>query len=251
MGIYLERYQSGEYKQVWDDLILFGNDVLKPDIYDDAAAVARETMKRVRHNVELLYERLIKLNYVFTKPEYTFRKAIPEDRQKHLLVVENILGKLPLSVRMWYEEVGDVVFMGSHPYLAYSAWRKQGPRSLLSDPFFGFFWEFEPEYLHMFPELGIPDFVEFSADDLHKAEYSGGTNYQIRISNNPMDSLVYNLLSVKTEIYFVDYWRWVFHWGGFSGIEKYLNSATSYRWESDWRFPLIELSYLTDGLLEF
>jgi hypothetical protein len=151
-------------------------------------------------------------------------------------------------VQIYFEEVGDVVFIGSHPLLAGSAKTRKGC-DILSDPLMCYFWEFEPQYLNMFPNLGIPDEVEFSADDLIKNGYSGGASYKIRIAGNPMDSPVSNLLTVKTEMHFIDFLRWVFHWGGFPGFEAYLKHF--YSWQPEWKFPLVELSYLTDGLLEF
>jgi hypothetical protein len=75
VGVYLERYKNGEYKAVWSELTALGNGILKPDIYGDAVTVARETMKRVRYNVELLYKRLIELKYEFQMPEIAFVKA--------------------------------------------------------------------------------------------------------------------------------------------------------------------------------
>jgi len=45
---YLERYTNGEYEQVWDDLLALGAKVREGQVYPDALAVARETMRRVR-----------------------------------------------------------------------------------------------------------------------------------------------------------------------------------------------------------
>jgi hypothetical protein len=254
MGIYLERYQSGEYKQVWDDLILLDKAVLEPDVYEDAATVARETMKRVRHNVELLYERLIELKYKFEAPEYAFREAIPHERKIHLTYIEDTFGKLPLSLRMWYEEVGDVVFLGSHPLLSNLLPKYKEPRTnqpeccLYSDPFFCFIWEFDPKSLYTFTKADATGFVEFSPDYYYKVGVSGDEPLKLKLSHNSIDSTVYNFVR---KIYFVDYLRWVFHWGAFPGFEKYLNPESNYKRDSNWRFPLTELSYLTDGLLEF
>jgi len=62
---YYERYIHGEYKQVWDDLASLGESVRSETVYYDALAVAQETMRRVRINIELLVERLPQVGYLF------------------------------------------------------------------------------------------------------------------------------------------------------------------------------------------
>ncbi|GHO49495.1 hypothetical protein [Ktedonospora formicarum] len=62
---YLERYLNGEYEQVWDELMQLGADVRQEPVYTDALSVARETMRRVRRNIETLIERLPHRGYIF------------------------------------------------------------------------------------------------------------------------------------------------------------------------------------------
>lgn len=62
---YLERYLAGEHKQVWDELTALGAAVRAEPLYSDALAVARETMRRVRQNLELLVPRLVAVGYQF------------------------------------------------------------------------------------------------------------------------------------------------------------------------------------------
>ncbi|GHO49163.1 hypothetical protein [Ktedonospora formicarum] len=84
---YLERYLNGEYEQVWDELLQMGADVRHESMYTDALAVARETMQRVRRNIEMLIERLPQRGYLFG---YDFRlqpvegKAFFDNQQKYL-----------------------------------------------------------------------------------------------------------------------------------------------------------------------
>jgi hypothetical protein len=54
MTTFLQRYQAGEFIAVWDDLLALGEKVRDRRYNADAVAVAAETMRRVRHNVELL-----------------------------------------------------------------------------------------------------------------------------------------------------------------------------------------------------
>ncbi|HEX8996351.1 MAG TPA: hypothetical protein VF812_10000 [Ktedonobacterales bacterium] len=62
---YLERYLAGEYEPVWAELEALGAAVRDEPVYRDALAVARETMRRVRENLEALIPRLVKAGYQF------------------------------------------------------------------------------------------------------------------------------------------------------------------------------------------
>lgn len=69
---YLKRYQAGEHSQVWKELVALGDQVRAEPIYSDAQAVAQETMRRARHNIELLVKRLQKLGFKFHDPSEIF-----------------------------------------------------------------------------------------------------------------------------------------------------------------------------------
>jgi hypothetical protein len=66
-NLILERYLSGKQSEVWHDLMVLGSAVRSEQYYEDAVAVAAETMKRARHNVELIVPKLEKLGYRFTQ----------------------------------------------------------------------------------------------------------------------------------------------------------------------------------------
>src|SRR5580704_13608842 len=65
MPTFLERYQAGDHIQVWADLEALGDAVRETRYFVDAQAVANETMKRVRHNAEVVVARLESLGYQF------------------------------------------------------------------------------------------------------------------------------------------------------------------------------------------
>src|SRR6185437_11968107 len=67
----LDRYQSGEHEQVWSDLCELGAAVRTEFYYNDARAVADEAMRRARHNVEALVEKLTKLGFRFGAPVHS------------------------------------------------------------------------------------------------------------------------------------------------------------------------------------
>lgn len=256
MPSYLERYKNGEYIAVWQELTTLNKGILEADIYEDAEAVARETMQRVRYNVELLHSRLLDLNYRFIEPESAYKKPISTNTQKNLPYIEQLFGILPLSVRMWYEMIGEVYFVGDHPLLATS---RPSERSIGSDPFCCYIWEINENNFDSYLDDGVPpDAMDFSPDAAAKGGFSGASDSLV-VSQNAMDGIVVYVGMVKLiddklildvkEPYFVDYLRNVFLWGGFLGFEYYLDPQSTVKLQT--KFPLIELSYLCEGLLEF
>lgn len=75
MPTFLERYQSGDRRRVWIDLMSLGESVRRKEHIADAKAVARETMLRARDNVETLISRLTKLGYRFQTQQDTMRQV--------------------------------------------------------------------------------------------------------------------------------------------------------------------------------
>jgi hypothetical protein len=117
MANYFERYRQGECEQVWAELLALGGQIRGQPLYAEAQAVARETMSRARANIELLVPRLKSLGYQFAHPDRVF---VPADQESRRLTaaMERRAGPLPLSLRVWFEEVGEVNLMGSHPKLS-------------------------------------------------------------------------------------------------------------------------------------
>ena len=316
---FLERYQAGECEAVWEDLVALGSGVRHELYLADAQAVARETMRRARQNVETLIGRLEQLDYGFldsyssahknldrlnqlegmlqgtSLPKMAFGGGIAEsakqlgmdpqammakameqarermatlmpemipkmnemkdraqrdvakaskkpplqdpavfcppgkDTAKLLAKVEKMAGgPMPLSLRAWYEEVGGVSLMGSHPTL-----NTEGQPCA-------------PDPLVMFPlgvaleMLGDQDgdgdglFLDLSPDCLHKAETSGGGPYCMSVPDAVADG---PLREEGHDTTLVAYLRLSFAWGGFPG------------WEGASDAPTKELDFLREGLL--
>jgi hypothetical protein len=144
MTDFLERYQRGEHEQVWSELSALGEQVRAESLHDEALAVARETMRRAQHNIELLLPRLRSLGFVFgydwvltDPPAYvirhadlaegwrrwvlksqrdycTFRPPQP-DALDRITELEQLTGALPLSLHAWYEVMGTVDLVGKPP----------------------------------------------------------------------------------------------------------------------------------------
>lgn len=112
---YLARYNKGEYIQVWEELIKLGPEIRQGELYSQAEMVAKETMKRIKANLKTLVERLKSLDY-----DFKYEPVTPPNkgRKKEIKAFEKKFGLLPLSLKIFYEEVGQVNFMGSHPKLS-------------------------------------------------------------------------------------------------------------------------------------
>ena len=117
MASYLDRYQQGEREQVWQELTALGDQVYEERLYADAYAVATETMRRARQNIELLIARLRKLGYAFEFPDDVFTPPEAE-LLEDMVLFEKVVGRVPLSVRAWVEQVGTVNFIGTYPRLS-------------------------------------------------------------------------------------------------------------------------------------
>jgi hypothetical protein len=119
----LERYVNGHCEQVWDELYALGSAVRRLDHVDDAMAVARETMRRVRANCQTLIPRLEALGWRFGYDRATDVDEADIARTAALLgepisppvldELERRFGVMPLALRAFYEVVGEVNFVGT------------------------------------------------------------------------------------------------------------------------------------------
>lgn len=178
----------------------------------EAFVVVRETMRRVRQNVERLVERLPAIGYVFAEtadlPVFAPPPADIEDRLDDL---EARVGRLPLALRGWYQEVGMVSLVGRHPQWAY-----EYHDPLVVDAPIDFVLS---EYAEWDEDRGTewdrgPFTIDIAPDCLHKANISGGAPYGMRVPNIGVDGL---LLWEPHHTTFVNYLRIAFAWGGCPG----------------------------------
>jgi len=95
---YLERYQQGDYEAVWAELTALGEDVMARKIRDDARAVAMETMRRARSNIQTLGG--------------PFRPPPKRTADTIKALEKQLRGKLPLSLHAWWLHVGEVALTG-------------------------------------------------------------------------------------------------------------------------------------------
>lgn len=328
-GSFLRRYQAGEHEAVWADMAALGAAVRSAPYLDDARAVARETMRRARSNVETLIRRLDGLGYqfwngeqgtlgprgmlmsmggrtvAFDSPLAMARAALsidtaripagmgrhaadmqqrlagllgpfqamqaaagqrqqarlrekadiadhlqdanvfaPPDKEE-IAFIRALEGKgmvLPLSLRAWIEEVGDVNLAGAHPTLSF--WEGPGFPGVYADPLmvtldhFRFEIEAWEEEHDAGGEPGSLASV-ISLDAKIKARLAVARDqldegYTIELPNPAADG---RLGDSGRGVNFVDYLRTAFRWGGFPGWAQQANA------------PERELRLLADGLL--
>lgn len=228
MPTYLDRYRNGEHEQVWAELLALGEQVRSEPLYDDARAVAGETMSRARANVERLVPRLLELGYQFAYPQaedgplrYSVYDPPDATTAERIADLERVVGPIPLALRAWYEVVGSVSFIGTHPTLAPAS--QAGAPEVYSDPlvvdpveialaeYGDWYW-----LSHAHPPGKIPPFsIPIAPDAYHKANRSGGAAYAIAVPDPAADALILNEPHNTT---FVNYLRLAFRWGGFPGF---------------------------------
>lgn len=210
---WLERYRAGEREAVWAELVALGASVREPPRSDQAMDVARETMVRVRQNVEELHKRLKNVGYEFQYPALVHLPPAPEV-QRRLDEQESMIGPIPLSLRAFYEIVGTVDFTQSWAQLVqYQRPERESAPELL------YLGEYDPLVVGPLPEqpeLGSePGHYFLACDEFHKANYSGGENYHIALPDARADFPISGMYGIAE--FFVPYLRATFEGGGFRG----------------------------------
>ncbi len=214
MDSWLERYEAGDHVQVWTEITTAGLRLRGSEEWDEAVRVARETMRRARANVERLIQRLPQLGYEFEAPERVFQPAA-RDAASGVDELEAKIGTLPLSLRFWYEQVGSVNLVGTHPEWDYD----YTDPLVVEAPIDYILTEYEDWEADQGSEwdTGAPFRVDIAPDFLHKADVSGGGPYAIEVPSELVDA---PLLEEFHQTTFVNYLRISFRWGGFPGWER-------------------------------
>lgn len=233
-----DRYRNGERLQVWQELIQLDSAVRDPRYFVEATAVARETMRRARHNIEQIIGKLDRLGYRFTVsidyfgdlkqqlspdpsrlPSRTnplvFKPAEANAPNRLDALEKTIAGPLPLSIRHWWEQIAFVCLAGVHETL--SPGDPDGLSPLV-------IWEFDDEWAELI------DLTKFNLTGFQLSLERDA--YAIRIPDPGAD------VKIRPDgHWFVPYLREVFEWGGFPG------------WAHRPGAPGKELDYLREALL--
>ncbi|MEA2528317.1 MAG: hypothetical protein QOF73_5544 [Thermomicrobiales bacterium] len=243
---WLERYIAGEHEAVWAEMVLRG-----PQIVDDAGslrdaeAVAKETMLRIRHNLELLEGRLRQHGFRFAAdddrdwPHPALNRPNPDAPSLLGEIEAAVGGRFPLSIRAFIEHVGWVDFNGDLP-----GWSPRlsdglqihtdltGLADLLVDMI-------EHGYYDD-PGVGATQaHLELSADHLHKANISGGPPYGLAVPDASADGR-WLFDDLHPDHTFVEYLRVTIRDGGLPGWRRTAGEGPP---------PILE--HLVDGLIRF
>lgn len=265
MANYFDRYKQGECEQVWVELVERGTDVWEEPLRSDAWAVACETMRRTRSNIEVLIPRLRHLGYQFGEsPEFPAESDLhfsppPSFAREVVDELERLFGPVPLSLRAWYEVGGAVDLVGFHPDWPDSATLDPLVVDFISPLKFNI--EREEMVAHiqeMFEdwqanceeygeeEVG-PFQLEMAPDFLHKVGCSGGPPYGIELPCQAVDAIWLDWNGTT----FVDYLRRCFRCGGFPGLAGRTDTAVL-RTGPDGRPTLVPPSVMMpEGHLEY
>lgn len=262
MQSFLERYQQGEELTVWAELVSFGPAIRDEPLHTDARAVAQEMMRRAKHNVSLLVERLKSLDYRFVNADEAW---VPSDVEQlsAMDALEGCYGPFPLSIRIWCEIVGSVDFMGAHPKLSQSHgydWGGSDQLSCYGDPII--VWpmvrqqqvllpyclnraESEEEFAEMETTAPPPYGLSIGLTGIDKAGQSGGGGVDMLVPNSAFDAPLIDTDNYWTGTMFVDYIRNCFEWGGFPGLKG--GWFPGQEWDPT--HSKAEIDFLTEDLL--
>ncbi len=107
---WLERYQAGEHVEVWGELHALGAVGRDDSLQAAIEPVVRETMRRVRHNLEIIARALAKLGKL---PKRGL--AAPDAKaSESIAAIEALVGgAIPPTLRAFYEIVGAVDLSGA------------------------------------------------------------------------------------------------------------------------------------------
>ncbi|HVD48380.1 MAG TPA: hypothetical protein VNG70_13960 [Candidatus Limnocylindria bacterium] len=239
MSRWLERYLAGDRIRVWTEMASMGDRLSQDADWGGAISVARETMRRARSNVERLIKLLPEAGFEFENPLETILVPPSPADSGALDRLEQKIGHLPVSLRCWYEEVGQVNLVGRNP-----RWQHELTDPLVVDAPLEFV---ESEYDQWLQDRGTewdqgPFRVDIAPDYLHKANISGGDPYALAVPNAGADGLV---LWEPHQTMFVNYLRCSFRWAGLPGWDP----ASGHGWSAPRvAFPPI-LAEIAESLL--
>lgn len=258
MANYYKRYQQGLCQEVYDELVALPEQVFDESIYQDAAAVGRVMMSRVRSNIAMVVVRLKIMGYHFvdgfwdkenygplSQEEevrldqcYPIFAEPPAETPALLNALEQRIGMLPISLKCWYQQIGSVNLIGTFP-----ATNEREQLSDILDPLLIYSLKEITEYFSADISSEGIDEMPLAPDGALKYGYSGSGSYSVNLSYKAFDTQID--LYQSSQITFINYLRTCFRWGGFFGLE-----AAS-RKPAHKRLTPQELHFLTEGLLAF
>ncbi|MFD2564687.1 hypothetical protein [Aquimarina rubra] len=228
MNLY-ERYLNGETKAVYDDIYKLGSKAFDDLHKKEVEKVMKETFDRVLFNLNIIYNELINIGYLFKKDfEFNFEKPLhtplenTEPLIKKLELAVKDFGFIPLSLKYFYRIVGGVNFVWDFETNEEFMWNMSDPIQVSSldslvEEVTSKYWKEDIQQYVNDENFGCA-FLNISADDLHKDNVSGGQPYAIEITREP--SVDARFMNEPNETTFINYLRICFENCGFPGITR-------------------------------
>jgi hypothetical protein len=225
---FIERYNNGEKREVYQEIYELGEKAFDKDIFPDVEAVLIETFKRVCHNLEVICDVLKEMDYQFkTEFDYTSDYPIAEPVKNCAKLLTKLdktvkpFGYVPLSFKLFYKIVGSCNFGWDYETNPDVLWEYADPIQIGAlDDLFDYplhdEWVDEMKDILAEEEDGEGAYIEFSADYYHKDNVSGGMGYAIEITPKP--SIDGKVLFEEHNTTFIDYLRLTFENCGFTRI---------------------------------
>jgi hypothetical protein len=135
--------------------------------------------------------------------DYELKAHVPAgpNAARDIEQIEELIGPIPLSLKAFYEIVGEVDLIGYHDTISAEA-----------DPLVVF--PLEAMWRDCRAEIAEDGRIPIAPDQFHKANISGGGPYEMALPDARADG---ELLNEPHRLFFVDYLRLVFRHGGFPG----------------------------------
>jgi len=223
---FYERYKNGETHGVYADIEKLGEEAFSPSYYSDIEKVLIETFQRVNFNLDVIYKALKDIDYIFWKDKLGNDEALLKpfsDTNELLKVLErNVepIGKLPVSIKMFYQFVGSCNFAWNYQEDPNILWEMADPIQItpitdcvsqVTDQY----WLEEMEECIQDGDFGFA-YLDLSADDLHKDNISGGAPYALQLNKDK--SIDGRFLNEPNDTTFINYLRICFESCGFPGM---------------------------------
>ncbi|NDV65020.1 SMI1/KNR4 family protein [Bacteroides sp. 224] len=215
INYYLFEYRDGRQAEIWEELMA-NNNLSKAILpLKDIHAVLKETIRMAKININIIFGQLQACGYQFNSE--TSVKEPDAEIESKIETLKNLIkpyGYLPLSLEFFLRYAGSVNFIPS--------WKSKLPYQYADSLYIADIdeiivlaeareWDEE--------EDDSPLYLEISPDYYHKDNVSGGMPYGIEITREPqIDSRLLN--TPYGDLYFIDYLRLCFDWGGFPHIKN-------------------------------
>ncbi len=226
---FYQKYLKGETISVYNEINKLDFNTLNVKQKKDIEKVLKETFNRVSFNLEIIYNELIKIGYLF-KTEYKFNFERPihvplnntESLIEKLDLAVSPFGFVPLSLKYFYRIVGGVNFVWDFETNEDFMWNMADPIQVSSidsivQEVTNEFWKEDIQQYVDDEDFGCA-FLDILADDLHKDNVSGGQPYAIEITKKQrIDS---KFMNEPNDTTFINYLRICFDNCGFPGLAR-------------------------------